>query len=1364
MNSTCAMIYIVGNDTLHFDNENYYQIVLADTFYIDSTRVFVKYYNQASSYDKVSIEIKYNLSKEKEYNSIGWICYSLSQSNRSFIGILSDLNNESIIDQVDLNTSVYYACDALEPSDDDFNDQWYLERIQAPSAWALTTGDPNIIVAIIDDGFDWTHADLGPGNDNYDNIYLNQDLNPIPTHGEDPWDDWDDPTTGDKDDNEGNDCEDDWKGWGEMYLEQGGYTDGNDVRNYSYQFLKDELGDDDDADALWKHGTFIAGIIGAKTNNEEGISGIAGGWGNKGISLVLFKKGICCDGQPMSQNVVQGILYAVDDLPYSQKAQIIEMPFMVNDWNNIIHEAIDHAIEKGAFLVAAAGNHASGGQWYVTYPASDPDVFAVGATDHYDIRKINSNYGPDHQLDLCAPGDDILSLVPQDGHDDDGYQTIEGKTSAASAMVAGTAALMLSVNPELTNLQIAQILRDSADKGEYYIYDEGYNPEIGYGRLNAYRSVCGAMALAEDWEISNGTIILDSDRSFMNSIYIKDGATLTITAKIEFGPEAKLVVEQGGTLIIDGGTLTNMKCCGYEFTNWPGIQVWGDRFASQYAPGAQGKLIVNSGTIENALLAVDLWKPGTTDMTGGIIEAHDALFLNNAKSVRAIYYRNFNPDYPNLEMDYYSNFDDCSFILDDQYFGTALFEKHVDLAQVRGLKFYGCTFSLDHTAEFVSYHSIGIAAYNAGFYILPTCTTQVIPCPVIDSCWFNGFNFAIGVWTPAQLTDHPILITNAHFDNNSTGVYINDHDYTVILENFFEAGYDDPYHGNCDFADGVGVDIHQSNGFIVENNKLRKNSLATSGNYAGIRVKDCPSEHDIIYKNEFDGLSYGNYAEGTNRLSPRDDETGIEYQCNCNSHNAVDFMVQFIGTDTAGAMIRGWHGDQNNASGNVFSRYTPSVMHFSNRGKSTINYYFCDPCTDEEPINIFTWKPEYFEKEISNGNTCPDHYGGGGHIKLTFEERLDKEESFAQNLSDYNSVIYLYESLEDGGNSETELSDIESAEPDDMWELRSQLLGHSPHLSQEVLRAMANRTDVFPDDVLLEILSANPDELNRDTLISYLEQKEDPLPEYMIDILRQAVSGITYKTILENEIAQYHAAKTQAAQDIIRSILFDTVFNVTDYRNWLDNLDNIVADRQIISTYLSENDTSSAIALLNLLPSLYELEGDELEDYNEYKYLVEMQMAYKTEGRLMNELDSSDILGLDAIASDESFSAGNIARNILSYAGIHQYCNCLPFIDSSYMKNTFVSGTNTMIGNDILKISAKPNPARTYVAFDYELMTGHAAGLINISDIHGKVIWQIQVSGKKGQKVWNTTRVQAGVYYFNLLSDGLNKTGKIVIF
>jgi len=354
-------------------------------------------------------------------------------------------------------------------------------------------------------------------------------------------------------------------------------------------------------------------------------------------------------------------------------------------------------------------------------------------------------------------------------------------------------------------------------------------------------------------------------------------------------------------------------------------------------------------------------------------------------------------------------------------------------------------------------------------------------------------------------------------------------------------------------------------------------------------------------------------------------------------------------------------------------------------------------------------------------------------------------------------------SILDVRDTNTELLDIQTAQPDDMWALRDQLLGHSPHLSQEVLREMSDRTDVFPDDILLEILSANPDELKEDTLLLYLEQKDDPLPQYMIDILYQVTNNVSYKTILKRELAEYHAGKTQAAQDIIRSIIHDSVVNVSDYRNWLDNLGGIQADKQIISTYLSEGDTSSAISLLNIIPSLYELEGEELDAFNDYKNLIFMQIVWRQQNRNIFQLDSTEINTLIAYADSSTGSAKAISRNILSYTQDNHYCECMHFNDSTELKirNTSIIGSlNAAYGP---KVTVKPNPAHTWTAFDYILQGEKPTGYIKIINASGKIIEQFSISGKQGQYVWDTRNVKPGLYFYTVSSSGMSKSGKLII-
>ena len=823
-------------------------------------------------------------------------------------------------------------------------------------------------------------------------------------------------------------------------------------------------------------------------------------------------------------------------------------------------------------------------------------------------------------------------------------------------------------------------------------------------------------------------------RTYQKGFKISAGVDVTITnSNLYFGKYARIVIEPGASLTVNGSTLDYFEPC---LEKWRGVEVAGvsnQPQRDQYGNYLQGRIVLeNNSVISNAENAVSLYTCNYPNRdrrvilwtsSGGVVQVNGSdlengiSFINNTKSVHFIPYQNTHPitGDPMLNASYFNN---CSFDINSNYIDHSTFYKHIDLNRVNGIEFRTCIFTSIATDGVSNYNS-AIAAYGAGFSVESTCSMpppQSYPCDpnFIEPSSFDGFYRAI------SSTDYAynFIVCDAEFTNNVTGIYTNVN-YATIINSDFEVGHIQGSGGDCDFTYGYGIDIHNAFGFAIEDNEFTKKTGVVKGEYVGIRVFNCPSVHDIIYRNSFDGLSFGNYAEGKNRYSDNDQE-GVEYQCNKNTNNAVDFIV--TDEDPYNAMIRTDHGTDQISSGNTFS--SSAVWHFSNKGWNMINWFYCENCPNEEPEYIYTLDPIFFHANYQNvnPNNCPDHYGGGGQIELTTDERLQKEIDYAENLSDFNSVVALYESLEDGGDTEVELIDIQTAQPNDMWALRTQLLGHSPHLSQEVLRETSDRTDVFPDDILLEILSANPDELGQDTLLSYLENKENPLPDYMINILRQVAQGISYKTILKRNIAEFHAGKSQSAQDIIRSILCDTVVDLIQYRNWLDNLGGMSADKQIIASYLSEGDTTNAMSLLYMLPSLYELQGDELVEYNDYKNIVLLKHGWKQAGINITGLDSSNIAILNDYAVNSTGSAQNIAKNILSYAYNYHFCDCMPTNDSIFFKNS-----NTSFGNSINKafgpkVSVSPNPARTWVAFTYELPNNETEGLIRITDISGNVI------------------------------------------
>lgn len=340
------------------------------------------------------------------------------------------------------------------PNDLQQDEQWHLDRINVYDAWDIETGDPSVIVAILDSGTDWTHEDLGFGTDSYQNIYLNV--------GEDSWTNANNPSTGNGIDDDGNGLIDDWKGW-----------------NFGLNNNNSKGGD--------IHGTLVAGVVGAKTNNNKGVAGVAGGWNNEGAKLLICKVG---DYAPNSLTLDDAILYSAQ-----MGAKVINMSLSIGEMQSVV-DAIDYAYDNyGAIIVCASGSTPGSSNLNpVKFPASHPKAISVGATIQGDQRS-NSSHGGEN-LFMAAPGSNMLSTQPNNL-----YGWVAG-TSYAAPIVSGVIALMYSVNPNLSQEQVKDILRDTSEKVGGYDYNwnpanPGHSKELGYGLVNAYKAVLMAKCMAD---------------------------------------------------------------------------------------------------------------------------------------------------------------------------------------------------------------------------------------------------------------------------------------------------------------------------------------------------------------------------------------------------------------------------------------------------------------------------------------------------------------------------------------------------------------------------------------------------------------------------------------------------------------------------------------------------------------------------------------------------------------------------------------------------------------------------------------------------------------------------------------------------
>ena len=275
-----------------------------------------------------------------------------------------------------------------------------LASVKADAAWDVTTGSSSTVIAIIDGGVDFTHQDLR------NKAWRNND----PVNGVD---------------DDGNGFVDDLNGW---------------------DFVTDSP-----ASFGHRHGTHVAGIAAAESNNGVGVAGAD--WHARLMSIRVLNS----SGLGYEEDIVRGIDYAV-----AEGADIINLS-LAGPASPAMLDAVENAYASGVLVVAAAGNSGSNTSARRIYPVcADRNgvnmVLGVGATDDEGEPKSFSNYGA--CVDVSAPGDKIFNTVP--GND---YKKLSG-TSMSSPLAAGIAGLYLAKNPGASPSQIISAMVNSLDPFE----------------------------------------------------------------------------------------------------------------------------------------------------------------------------------------------------------------------------------------------------------------------------------------------------------------------------------------------------------------------------------------------------------------------------------------------------------------------------------------------------------------------------------------------------------------------------------------------------------------------------------------------------------------------------------------------------------------------------------------------------------------------------------------------------------------------------------------------------------------------------------------------------------------------------------
>ncbi len=780
------------------------------------------------------------------------------------------------------------------------------------------------------------------------------------------------------------------------------------------------------------HGQACTGIIAASHNNKGG-AGIA-------PNTLIVPIRIMRETNIFSSNA--RIRNGIRKSWQKYHAQILS-----NSWgtdrihHSLINKAFDDAIEygregNGCIVVVASGNL---NYSQVEYPANLSNVIAVGATDRCGIRAGTqtitnscnewsqgaSSFGS--RLSVVAPGSQVFTIDRMGilGADTGNYISAFRGTSAACPHVAGVAALILSVNPELTHSQVKEILEKTAQKvGGYNYSNMNGHPNgtfcdtMGYGMVNAFLAVAEAKIYGTEYSISGpstlqlcneytytlsgnvpegyeiiwetnphmaivsgqgtSTVVIrpiyqatgnwvkvricfdgetirekqlnpilstgighqlvvlqdlsitqnslwDVERSLAHTVTIETGAVLTITTTIHCTDHARLIVNPGGKLIVDGGTLTS--ACAGEM--WQGIEVVGNRTQHQNA-AHQGTVILRNGAvIEHAVCGILTGlREDNMDFltTGGIIYAENSTFQNCA---RAVEFRSYSDQTVSGGIaNNKSHFDNCIFTVSaNNHFANQNVPTGtmVRLWDVKGVSFNGCAFSNSTTGLMNS--TCAIRAEDAGFSVGTLCsaTPSQLPdcqCPLANATYssFTGFSTAVDATTTG---DYPVAtVDEASFTNNGTAVSFQGNFNISVTRNTFDLSTFPPSH-----VSSTGLRLNGCTGYLVEQNNFHSSTLHNIYNNYGIWVSGSGHSHNLLYRNTFSKLTKGIRVSGTNGGN----RSGLECTCNIFSDDNYDIYV------TANATVSVDQGSASSGADNSFDDTQTSS--FYHAGTQSLNYY-----------------------------------------------------------------------------------------------------------------------------------------------------------------------------------------------------------------------------------------------------------------------------------------------------------------------------------------------------------------------------------------------------------------------------------------
>jgi len=838
-----------------------------------------------------------------------------------------------------------------------------------------------------------------------------------------------------------------------------------------------------------------------------------------------------------------------------------------------------------------------------------------------------------------------------------------------------------------------------------------------------------------DTEIKDGTAVTETIR-------VRKGATLTVNCKLSMGQNAKLIVEPGGKLHINGGTLTNAE----EGKTWYGIEVWGDPAAGQNPIDQGWVLIQNGATIENSvhgIVASHLEEDSTSgpgELTpnpayaGGIVQAIGSGFINNQSTVW--FYA-----YPQSSASWFT---DCDFEINDGYFGSEDPGYFVRMDGMKGIDFTICRFNNNTSGNCFG---SGIYSFNSGFNVKGKSTG--LPAPFDwEHSKFNNLRYAVYATSGGTLNIPDI--SHSQFTGNYRGVY-----FSGVRNSIVEY---------CDFVTGpacagasYGIYLDRSTAYTIEDNTFSQGD----GNGIGLVVNNSGGDPNRIYRNSFTGLKFGILAQQENRAA---DGNGLVLKCNTYNENGHDQLVLWDGlfiskkagiAEGQGADIPQPYGP----AGNLFSWTGPegTATDIYNEANNITYYYHIDDDYPLRPKYVSVGKvipepnnhPEaYWDPEES----CPPSESGGGTGDTEGLKSLVA--TSAQKADSVQNIITI---LKDGGSTDNLKTEVALSTPPEAFSIYAELMGSSPYISDTVMAAAIEKEEVIPNVMIRDVMVANPHNAKNNELLEKIDERSNPMPDYMKAQIVQGGGLVSLFEDLQSQKAFYVQQHVLALNALERSYLADTlapVASIDSLRALLQNENKLAAKQSLVFLDMGRGAWGEVQNTLEAIPQSFNLTEEEEEEHAQLLTFTGIVANLAQEGKGIMEADSAQITALFGIEASRTGIAAVFARNALLALDEISYDE--PVLMPDFLKSSTIADEHAKLMKALEEhhyLRVFPNPASDYLVIAHELEALQQSPYAEIYGLKGGKRMHVKLSGLHNQETIDIKGLKPGVYIVSLFAD-----------